>query len=60
MVEDNQVDSVTCQPELTCGVSKGAFSFEASISVMLCGSPEGLRPYNGFPVRLKEPGKQEQ
>lgn len=61
MAEDNQVDSVTCQAALTtCAVSKGASSFKTSISVMLCGSREALRPYDGFPVRLKETGKQEQ
>lgn len=51
MAEDNQVDSVTCQPALTCAVSKGALSFESSVSVMLHGSREALRPYDGFPVR---------
>lgn len=61
MAEDNQVDCVTCQAALlTCAVSKGAFSFKPSISVMLCGSREALGPYDGFPVRLKESAEQEQ
>lgn len=57
LAEDNQVDSVTCQPTLTCAVSKGAFCFESSVSMMLGGSYEALRPYEGFPVRLRETGK---
>lgn len=51
LAEDDQVDSVTCQPALICAVSKGAFSFESSVSVMLCGSREALRPCDGCPGR---------